>query len=326
MSATSSGLDRTFNLQAVVSSKCIATSAASTTNGAQLVQIGCSAAPERVWQVSNFTPDGTAGFQTLPSLPTNVCNNTSLPKDFGTNFPTPRDPFAFGFFNQSAIGWQGNFYPVFAYLSGSYFARGVPTTFTQGSTSFCGAMYSFSAFTFGLASGPGAARAVDPVDDGPGFLPALTTSFTRNNVAIAITNFADRVVIGGNPLVLVYTRVAVTNHGTAAVTVPPGGSGPNLVPADQASDTVAARSDREQRLRGGGRPVRRDQGVPVDRDPGGVGAELRHGARPDGRRSGPAGSTPPPSCRCPTSSCPTPGWPTPAPRCSMPIAPAPPIT
>lgn len=240
VSATSSGLDRTFNLQAVVSSKCIATSAASTTNGAQLVQIGCSAAPERVWQVSNFTPDGTAGFQTLPSLPTNVCNNTSLPKDFGTNFPTPRDPFAFGFFNQSAIGWQGNFYPVFAYLSGSYFARGVPTTFTQGSTSFCGAMYSFSAFTFGLASGQAPpAQSIQWTMDS-GFLPGLTTSFTRNNVAIAITNFADRVVIGGNPFVLVYTRVAVTNHGTAAVTVPPGGSGPNLVRLTPANDTVAA--------------------------------------------------------------------------------------
>lgn len=238
VSATTSGLDRTFNLQAVVSSKCIATSAASTTNGAQLVQIGCTAAPERVWQVSNFTPDGTPGFQTLPSLPTNVCNNTSLPKDFGTNFPTPRDPFAFGFFNQSAIGWQGNFYPVFAYLSGSYFARGVPSTFTQGSTSFCGAMYSFSAFTFGLASGQAPpAQSIQWTMD-QGFLPALTTSFTRNNVAIAITNFADRVVIGGNPLVLVYTRVAVTNNGTAAVTVPPGGSGPNLVRLTAASDTV----------------------------------------------------------------------------------------
>jgi hypothetical protein len=238
VSATTSGLDRTFNLQAAVSSKCIATTGASTTNGAQLVQIGCSAAPERVWQVSNFTPDGTAGFQTLPNLPTNVCNNTSLPKDFGTNFPTPRDPFAFGFFNQSAIGWQGNFYPVFSYLSGSYFARGVPNTFTQGSTNFCGAMYSFSAFTFGLAAGAAPpAQSIQWTMDS-GFLPALTTSFTRNNVAIAITNFADRVVIGGNPLVLAYTRVAVTNNGTAAVTVPPGGSGPNLVRLTAANDTV----------------------------------------------------------------------------------------
>src|SRR5207248_2579467 len=129
---------------------------------------------------------------------------------------------------------------VFAYLSGSYFARGVPTTFTQGSTTLCGAMYSFTAFTFGLASGQAPpAQSIQWTMDS-GFLPALTTSFTRNNVAIAITNFADRVVIGGNPLALVYTRVAVTNHGTAAVTVPPGGSGPNLVRLTAVSDTVAA--------------------------------------------------------------------------------------
>ena len=240
VAATNTGLDRTFNVQAVSSGKCIATTGASTTNGAQLVQIGCSTAPERVWGISNFTPDGTPGFQTLPSLPTNVCNNTSLPKDFGTNFPTPRDPFAFGFFNQSAIGWQGNFYPVFAYLSGSYFARGVPTTFTQGSTNLCGAMYSFSAFTFGLAAGQAPpAQSIQWTMDS-GFLPALTTSFTRNNVGISITNFADRVVIGGNPFVLVYTRVAVTNNGTAAVTVPPGGSGPNLVRLTPVNDSVAA--------------------------------------------------------------------------------------
>jgi len=240
IAATTAGLDRTFNLQAVSSGKCIATTGASTANGAQLVQIGCSTAPDRVWGISSFTPDGTPGFQTLPSLPTNVCNDASLPKDFGTNFPTPRDPFAFGFFNQSAIGWQGNFYPVFAYLSGSYFARGVPTTFTQGGSSFCGAMYSFSAFSFGLAAGQApAAQSVQWTMDS-GFLPALTTSFTRNNVAISITNFADRVVIGGNPLVLVYTRVAVTNNGAAAVTVPPGGSGPNLVRLTAVNDSVPA--------------------------------------------------------------------------------------
>src|ERR1043166_1602043 len=71
-----SGLDKTFNLQEVSSGKCIATTGASTAHGAQLVQIGCSTAPERVWGVSSFTPDGTPGFQTLPTLPTNVCNNT----------------------------------------------------------------------------------------------------------------------------------------------------------------------------------------------------------------------------------------------------------
>jgi len=235
---TVAGVDNTFNLQAVHSGKCIGVAAAATTNGAQLVQVACSAALDRVWQVPGFTTDAAPVFETLPNLPVNACNNTSLPKSFGTNFPTPRDPFAFGWFDQSAIGWQGNWYPVFAYLSGSYFARGVPTTFTQGSTSYCGAMYSFTAFTFGLAAGqsPPAQSIQWTMDSGS--LPALRTSFTRNGVAISITNFANRTVIGGSPFVLAYTRVSVTNNGTAAVTVPPGGSGPNLVRLTAVDDTV----------------------------------------------------------------------------------------
>ncbi|MGH9885169.1 MAG: RICIN domain-containing protein, partial [bacterium] len=140
VAVTVSGTDKTFNIQAVHSNKCIGANGAVTDNGATLVQVPCSGALDRVFRVPNFVADGGPQvFETLPNLPVNACNNTSLPKSFGTNFPTPRDPFAFGFFDQSAIGWQGNWYPVFAYLSGSYFARGVPTTFTQGSTSLCGA-------------------------------------------------------------------------------------------------------------------------------------------------------------------------------------------
>jgi hypothetical protein len=231
------GTDNTFNIRAVHSNKCIGVTGASTANGAQLLQVPCSTAADRVFRVPSFVADGPE-FETLPNLPINACNNNNLPRSFGTNFPTPRDPFAFGFFNQSAIGWQGNFYPAFAYISGSYFARGVPTTFTQGSTTFCGAMYSFGAFTFGLAAGQAPpAQSVDWTMES-GFLPALRTSFTRNNVAISITNFANRVVIGSNPFVLAYTRVQVTNNGTASVTVPPAGSGPNLVRLTPVDDAV----------------------------------------------------------------------------------------
>jgi hypothetical protein len=241
VAVTVAGTDKTFNLQAVHSNKCVGASAASTTNGAQLVQVPCSTALDRVFRVPNFVADGApGGFETLPMLPNNVCNNASLPKSFGTNFPTPRDPFAFGWFNQSAIGWQGNFYPAFAYLSGSYFARGVPNTFTQGSTSYCGAMYSFTAFTFGLAAGQSPPAQSIQWTNESGYLPSLRTSFTRNNVAISITNFANRVDLGGSPFVLAYTRISVTNNSTATVTVPPGGSGPNLVRLTAVNDSVAA--------------------------------------------------------------------------------------
>jgi hypothetical protein len=238
---TVAGTDKTFNLQAVHSNKCVGASAASTTNGATLVQVPCSNAADRVFRVPSFITDGGPQvFETLPQLPVNVCNNANLGRSFGTNFPTPRDPFAFGWFNQSAIGWQGNWYPAFSYLSGSYFARGVPNTFTQGGTSFCGAMYQFSVFTFGLAAGQSPpAQSIQWTMDS-GYLPALRTSFTRNNVAISITNFANRTVIGNNPFVLAYTRIQVTNNGTASVTVPPGGSGPNLVRLTPVDDVVPA--------------------------------------------------------------------------------------
>ena len=71
-----------------------------------------------------------------------------------------------------------------------------------------------------------------------GYLPALTTSFTRAGVKISITDFADRQTIGGSPAELVYTRVAVTNNGSAAVTVPAGQSGPDLVALNDEADSV----------------------------------------------------------------------------------------
>src|SRR3954453_10678090 len=66
----------------------------------------------------------------------------------------------------------------------------------------------------------------------------MKTTRTSGTVGIAIKDFADKVTIGGNPFVLVYTRVSVTNNGSAAVTVPPGGSGPNLVRLTHTGATV----------------------------------------------------------------------------------------
>src|SRR5258708_7834644 len=80
-------------------------------------------------------------FTALPNLPINACNNSSLPKDWGTNYPNPNDPFALGFPNVAAIGWTGNFYAPFAYLSGSFIARGVPVTYTSVSTTYSRGVY-----------------------------------------------------------------------------------------------------------------------------------------------------------------------------------------
>jgi hypothetical protein len=231
-----SGKSNTFNLVAVHSGKCIAPSGDSTASGTLLVQLPCSTAGTRVWQVSAITSGGGGGggFQGLPSVAPNACHSSSLPRSYGTNFPVPADPNGQGFANDTAMGWDGNYWPVFEYLSGSFFARGVPTTYTSGSTSYCGGMYTFSAYDFGGAPGPGSVQWTED----SGYLPAMTTTRTVGSVVISIKDFADKVTIGGSPFMLVYVRVAVTNNGSSAVTVPPGGSGPNLIQLTSSSLNV----------------------------------------------------------------------------------------
>ncbi|HEX5401554.1 MAG TPA: RICIN domain-containing protein, partial [Pseudonocardiaceae bacterium] len=213
-----------FNIAAVHSGKCVVPSADATVSNTPLVQLPCTTATTRTWQIAGLAT-GTSGFQGLPAVAPNACHNAALPKSYGTNFPTPNDPFSQGFFNDTALGWDGNFWPVTSYLSGSFFARGVPTTFNNAGTTICGAMYSFSIYQLG---GVRPAQSVQWTQES-GYLPAMTTSFTSGTTAVSIKDFADKVTIGGNPFMLIYSRVSVTNHGTAAVTIDPGGTGPNLL-------------------------------------------------------------------------------------------------
>lgn len=197
------------------------------------------ATPAYAGQSTNATA-ASAAFDPLPNLPVNACNDPTLPRDYGTNFPVPGDPNGFGFANQTAIGWEGNFYAPIAYLSGSYFARAVPARYQPRRQAYCGAMYSFSVYDYGLAPGQAPPPGSVQWTMADGYLPALTTSFTRDNVMISITDFADKQTIAGSPVELMYTRVSVTNLGSAEVTVPAGQSGPNLVTLNSsAPDSVA---------------------------------------------------------------------------------------
>ena len=58
------------------------------------------------------------------------------------------------------------------------------------------------AFGFGIYAG-GPTSWVDA----DGYLPAQVTTFHRSRAVVTITEFADRVVLGGNPYVAVYCRV-----------------------------------------------------------------------------------------------------------------------
>jgi hypothetical protein len=117
----------------------------------------------------------------------------------------------------SAIGWLGNGQGATACLGGSFYVpNGINTTYGFG-------VYNDSPTTWTNADG---------------YLPALVTSFTSAGAKVSITNFGDRVVIGGNPFVLIYSRVAVHNPTSQAVTVDPQPSA-GLVPLNSASDQVS---------------------------------------------------------------------------------------
>ena len=60
--------------------------------------------------------------------------------------------------------------------------------------------------------------------DAGGYLPAQVTTFDDRGATVSITEFADKVVLGGNPFVAVYSRVHVANPTGHAVTADPEAS------------------------------------------------------------------------------------------------------
>ena len=204
------------------------------------------ASPSPTCQPRASRPRQARRFEPLPNLPVNACHDSTLPRDYGTNFPVPTDPNGFGFANQTVIGWEGNYLravrlPVRLVLRPRRAADSSP----RAAPAYCGAMYSFGAYDLGLAAGQAPAPGSVQWTMADGYLPALTT------VVHPATTWRSRSPtsptsrpIGGSPVELVYTRVTVTNNGTPAVYRAAGRSGPNLVPLTSPPDTVAAGPDR----------------------------------------------------------------------------------
>jgi hypothetical protein len=118
----------------------------------------------------------------------------------------------------SAIGWEGNNQGVVTCLGGTFVVQ-------------YGVLY--QDFGFGLYGGQRTTWT-----DADGYLPAQITTFRTAGAVVSITEFADRVVIGGNAYVAVYARVVVANPTDHAVTADPDPSS-GLVPVATAPDTVA---------------------------------------------------------------------------------------
>ena len=120
----------------------------------------------------------------------------------------------------SAIGWLGDHNSVITCLGGTFVVQDGPGGY-------------FRDYGFGIYDGQRTTWA-----DADGYLPEQVTTFGASGARVAISEFADRVDIGGLPFVAVYCRVHVANDTGHALTVDPAPS-PQLVPLDQAPDTVA---------------------------------------------------------------------------------------
>ena len=135
------------------------------------------------------------------------------------SFNVDTDAFTGADGTASAIGWLGDHDSVITCLGGTFLVQNGP-----------GGL--FQEFGFGLYDGQRTTWS-----DAGGYLPAQVTTFTAGGDAVAITEFADRIVVGGHPYVAVYSRVHVHNPTGHTLTVDPLASAA-LVPLHGASDAV----------------------------------------------------------------------------------------
>ena len=121
----------------------------------------------------------------------------------------------------SAIGWEGNHQGVVTCLGGTFLVQ-------DG----LGRDFGFGLYRGGRTSW----------EDADGYLPAQITTFRRGAALVRITEFVDRLVLGGDAYVAVYVRVAVENSTGHVIRADPAPS-PGLVPLAAGPDLVAPHSE-----------------------------------------------------------------------------------
>jgi hypothetical protein len=159
---------------------------------------------------------------------------TAPPYSCAPNGPAGSQTVYGTFGDASAIGWAGNSQGVVACLGGSFWVDTSGPNGGPGSAStsaVTGTTYGYGVYDDSKTSWANA----------DGYLPALVTRFSRDGASITITNFGDKVTVGGHDYVFIYSRVAVTNPTGSAITVDPQASA-GLIPLNSATDTVPAHS------------------------------------------------------------------------------------
>jgi hypothetical protein len=142
---------------------------------------------------------------------------------FDCRFDLTTQTFAGAYGTASAMGWLGNHQAVITCLGGTFHVQnGIDRNF------------GFGIYTGGPTTW----------SDADGYLPAQITRFDRGGAHIAITEFADAVVVEGHRFVAAYSRVAVTNTTDRRIVADPEPStgmvvlraAPDVVPAHTTAD------------------------------------------------------------------------------------------
>jgi hypothetical protein len=169
--------------------------------------------------LSALLSPGTAGAASAASAPA-AATGPGPEQAYRCAFNVNTDAFTGADGTASAIGWLGDHNSVITCLGGTFVIQDGPDGLFQDDG-------------FGIYAGQRTTWT-----DADGYLPAQTTAFTiADGATVSITEFADRVVLGGQPFVAVYSRVRVVNPTSRTITADPGASAA-LVPLDSAPDAV----------------------------------------------------------------------------------------
>jgi hypothetical protein len=134
------------------------------------------------------------------------------------------------FGDASVLGWAGNNQAMVACLGGSFFVISGGQPGSGSTTPVTGTTYGYGIYNDTRTNWANA----------DGYLPALVTTFQSAGATVQITNFGDKVTVGGHPYVAIYSRVRVTNPTSQPLTIDPQAS-PGLIPLNPAQgNTVPA--------------------------------------------------------------------------------------
>ncbi len=172
----------------------------------------------------SFGPDALSptGSSAAASTPATAAATGPAPA-YRCTFNVNTEAFTGAHGTASAIGWLGDHNSVITCLGGTFVVQDGPGNLFQNDG-------------FGIYDGQRTTWS-----DAGGYLPAQVTTFADQGAIVSITEFADEVILGGNPFVAVYSRVRVANPSGHTVTADPEAS-PALVPLDTAPDTVQPHS------------------------------------------------------------------------------------